>query len=161
MHSFCLSFLIWACNTARQPFGNNSSLVERPSEHIPIASPPEAVFFIAEEALQLKSVWRSVETPERALLVLYEGPTEEEAERGIGFLSCGSTGAKLISLEKGLAIVQLEGSCGGCGALGIYDSILATLKQFSTISYVHVLDPQGKTQKVSLTQDARPGCLEP
>ena len=64
-------------------------------------------------------------------------------------------------MKDGLATVQLEGNCQGCGAVGIYDSITASLKQFPNISYVHVLDPQGKTQAISKTQDARPACLEP
>ena len=96
-----------------------------------------------------------------ALDSLYAGPQKEEKEKGLTLISCKSTGAKIISINQGLATIQLQGDCGDCGSIGIYDSITKTAKQFSNIQYVHLLDPKGKTQKLSSQQDARPACLAP
>ena len=85
----------------------------------------------------------------------------EEKQQGLTLLKCQMTGAKLLSINNGLAKVKVIGDCGNCGSIGIYDSIVKTLKQFKNIQYVHVLDPQGKTQALSNTADARPECLEP
>ena len=87
--------------------------------------------------------------------------TDAEKKRGIAFLTCGTTGANLLSIDAGLATIQLTGNCNGCGAVGVYDSIVKTLKQFPSVSYVHVLDVDGKSQRNGNLSDARPECLEP
>ena len=91
---------------------------------------------------------------QEALNWLYEGPTVEEV--GLRLMHCQSTGASIISVENGIATVQLQGGCGGCGTHTIYDSIKATITQFSDISSLVLLDAEGRTG-----QAGRPRCLEP
>ena len=98
-------------------------------------------------------------TPQIALERLYEGP--ETGEKGLRFLSCGSTTAKLQSVEAGVAKVQLEGGCQGCGTLSVYDLIVPTLKSFPEIETVQLYDANGKSQVDDPTMDSRPACLEP
>lgn len=98
-------------------------------------------------------------TPEVAIETLYKGPTE--TEKGLRFISCESTGASVQSIENGIAKVQLTGGCSGCGTLSVYDLLVATLKEFSNISVVHMYDPSGKSQIDSINEDSRPSCLEP
>lgn len=98
-------------------------------------------------------------TPQIALNSLYKGPSRDET--GLRFLNCGSTGATVKTVEDGLAKVQLEGECGGCGTTSVYDLILPTLKSFSDINVVHLYDARGKSQIEGSTIDSRPACLEP
>ena len=136
---------------------------DRPTEHQPIESVQFSVFFINSNQ-QLVPVQRRVPNGKKeqfALQSLYSGPNKEEEQQGLTLLKCQTTSANLLSITNGLAQVQLVGDCGDCGSIGIYDSIVKTLKQFKTVEYVHVLDPQGKTQVISNTTDARPECLEP
>ena len=98
-------------------------------------------------------------TPEIAIETLYKGPTE--TEKGLRFISCESTGASVQSIENGIAKVQLTGGCSGCGTLSVYDLLVPTLKEFSTISVVQMYDPSGKSQIDSINEDSRPSCLEP
>ena len=97
-------------------------------------------------------------TPQIALDSLYKGPSTEE---GLRFLACGSTGAKLQTLEDGVAKVKLEGECGGCGTMSVYDLILPTLKAFPEIEVVQLYDANGKSQVDDPGADSRPACLEP
>ncbi len=117
--------------------------------------------FLVENVSTVVSVERTAMawTPQEALNVLYKGPTD--TEKSLKLLTCNSTGAVVKSIDKGLATVQLEGGCGDCGSLSIYDSIVPTLKAFPEIEVVHLLDPSGKSQIDSPSEDARPGCLEP
>ena len=98
-------------------------------------------------------------TPQIALDSLYKGPSSGENE--LRFLRCGSTGAKIKTVEDGVAKVQLEGECGGCGTTSVYDLILPTLKSFSEINVIHLYDSSGKSQIEGPTIDSRPACLEP
>ena len=137
--------------------------INRPSEHRPIDSVVMSVYFVDGND-QLVAVERRGPKEGKAqfaLQSLYAGPTQKETQDGLELIKCGTTGATLLSIEEGLATVRLNGDCGGCGTLGIYDSIVKTLKQFPQVSYVHVLSPQGKTQRISNRTDARPECLEP
>jgi len=95
-----------------------------------------------------------VNLPQKSMDMLYRGP--QSSEKGLALTPCRSTAANVVSIEKGLAVVQLEGGCGGCGVHTIYDSISETLLQFEDISTVHVLDPEGRTEGEGL-----PSCLQP
>ena len=67
----------------------------------------------------VKGVYRKGEKgnlPQQALNSLYRGPLQEE--KGLTLTRCESTGAILQTIEKGVATVQLEGGCGGCGTGG-------------------------------------------
>lgn len=125
----------------------------------------QGVLFFAKEADCntdcVVKVSRTVEewTPQVALTALYEGPLE--SEQGLRMLKCSSTGAKLQAIDSGVAKVQLEGGCGGCGTLSIYDLLVPTLKAFSEIDVVQLYDANGKSQVDDPKTDSRPGCLEP
>ena len=97
--------------------------------------------------------------PQVALDALYIGPSKKDDN--LRLLACESTGARVTSIEAGLAKVELQGGCGGCGTTTIYDLIIPTLKSFPEISVVHVYDPHGKSQIDGPTTDSRPACLEP
>lgn len=141
-------------------------------EQIPIQKPLqespkylEGTLFFAKSSDCLSecvgSVTRQVEewTPQIALDSLYEGPLpHEEAWR---LIDCGSTGAKLQTIQDGLAKVVLQGACGGCGTMSVYDLIVPTLKTFPEINVVHLYDPSGKSQIEGPKLDSRPVCLEP
>ncbi len=109
----------------------------------------------------IESVKRQVPswTPQIALDSLYQGPSKEET--GLRFIGCGSSGAKLQAVESGVAKVQLEGDCGGCGSLSVYDLIVPTLKAFHEINVVQLYDSSGKSQIEGAQIDSRPACLEP
>ena len=98
-------------------------------------------------------------TPQIALDTLYAGPSTDE--EGWRLIDCGSTGAKLQTIEDGVAKVQLVGSCGGCGTMSVYDLIVPTLKAFPEINVVHLYDSGGKSQIEGPKLDSRPACLEP
>ena len=132
-------------------------------ENTPVGSAIISLFFINSK-LELEEVQirgPKHEKEQFALDVLYSGPKEADKKRGLYLDRCGSTGAKIVSIAEGLATIQLQGKCTPCGAIGIYDSIVKTAKSSQAISAVHLLDPNGKTQKTSLSEDARPACLEP
>ncbi|MEC7986558.1 MAG: GerMN domain-containing protein [Myxococcota bacterium] len=155
--------LLVACGSGHQSSTTKTPAIseDRPTEHEVISTPTYGVFFANQKSLDVQKTPRNLQEEKEALIELYKGPTPDEKKDGLALIACGTTGARLLSIREGLATVQLEGGCSGCGSVGIYDSITATLKQFPTISYVHLLDTQGKTQAVSDTQDARPACLEP
>ena len=147
----------------KAPAVNSQEQRDRPSEHQPLDSIGISVYFVDgnDQLVAVERRDRKQDKAQFALQQLYAGPTETETQRGLELIKCETTGATLLSVKDGLATVRLQGSCGGCGALGIYDSIVKTLKQFPKISYVHVLSPQGNTQRISDRTDARPECLEP
>ena len=106
-------------------------------------------------------VTRQVEewNPQIALDSLYKGPSNQE--QGLRFIGCDSTGAKVQTIESGIAKVQLNGGCGGCGTISVYDLLLPTLKAFPDIDVVQLYDSRGKSQIEGLNMDSRPACLEP
>ena len=120
------------------------------------------IFFWNVEAEKLIPVTRTVSAEnieQNVLDSLYKGPSSTESS--LTLLSCASTGATLLSLKEGLAKVQLQGDCSGCGSMSIYDSIVSTLKALPSVQTVHLLDPQGKTQSDGDNVHARPACLNP
>ena len=159
----------WACFSAQTPsLPSSAHPQEKPSEHQPIVhqnTEKTLTIFLWDTAEQkLVSLSRSISTSnieQKALDVLYQGPNQSSEEKNLSLLTCESTGANILSIENGLARVQLQGGCSACGSMSIYDSIVATLTQFPSIKTVHVLDPQGKTQADSNTTHARPACLNP
>lgn len=97
--------------------------------------------------------------PQLALDALYNGPLETETT--VRFLACESTGASIQSIKDGVAVVNLKGGCGGCGAQTVADLIEPTLLEFDNISVVQIYDPQGRTQMEGPNLPSRPSCLEP
>lgn len=97
--------------------------------------------------------------PQLAVDSLYNGPLDTESD--LRFIACQSTGATIQSIEEGVAKVQLNGGCGGCGAQTVADLIEPTLLAFDSISVVQIYDPQGRTQLEGPKISSRPACLEP
>ena len=159
-------FLFLSCISAQTPSVSTNpppttqqsvSVVEQEKERQQIE-----VFFWDTENQKLIPSSRSVlkrNIEQNAIDALYEGPNATESS--LTLLTCASSGARIVSIEKGLAIVQLQGNCSGCGSMSIYDNIVATLNNLPSVQVVHVLDPQGNTQSDGDHINARPACLNP
>jgi hypothetical protein len=93
---------------------------------------------------------------------LFAGPTAAEQSRGLQFLSSGATGFRNLSISQGVARVQLTGGCNSGGSTAtIAGEIFPTLRQFSTVDFVKIFDPAGKTETQGGSSDSIPFCLEP
>ncbi len=127
----------------------------------PVKKSVEGKVFFVKAAVDVVEVTRTEPTwtPQIAVNTLYKGPLESEST--LSLPTCQTTGATVQSVENGVAKVQLQGGCGGCGSIGIYDVLVPTLKAFEEISVVQIFDPRGNSQIDEPKQDARPGCLEP
>lgn len=163
-------FFLLACFSAqspsissKQPPPKQKSVQETPKVVNKQTETQETQIFLWDVAQQkLSPTTRSISSinkEQHAIDALYKGPNSSESS--LSLLSCASTGATLLSLEEGLAKVQLQGDCSGCGSMSIYDSLVATLKHLPSVNTVHILDPQGKTQSNGDHLDARPACLNP
>lgn len=97
-----------------------------------------------------------------AVDALFEGPTAEEGDEAITLVTSGASGATVVSVEDGVATVQLEGGCASGGStLTIAAQLIPTLQQFDEVDVVKVLDPDGATIDPDSDQDSTPECLEP
>ena len=109
----------------------------------------------------LKAVSRTFgpeDGPQAALNQLYLGPKTDES--GLVLTACGTTGARILQIENGVAHVQLEGNCGGCGTHSIFDSIQATLKAWPEVTTVVGFGPN-EPVRTAINEDKLPRCLEP
>jgi hypothetical protein len=113
--------------------------------------------------------WRAVQrrvpslTPATGVMDrLFAGPTEEEAAQGLRFVASEATGYTGLTINQGIARVRLTGGCDAHGStVSIADEIVPALKQFSTVRWVKIYDPQGRTQRPSGDVDSVPEGLEP
>ncbi len=97
-----------------------------------------------------------------ALQRLYAGPTQAELARGLSFVSSGSTGFKLLSIQSGVARVELIGKVGSGGSsFTIANEIRPTLKQFPSVRWVKIYDQPGRTERPFGHSDSIPLSLEP
>ena len=117
------------------------------------AKSPDCVSGCIAEVSRMVPEWN----PQVALDALYSGPSKKDGN--LRFLACESSGAKVTSIEAGLASVELQGGCGGCGTVSVYDLILPTLKAFPEINVVHVYDSSGKSQIEGPKIDSRPALF--
>jgi hypothetical protein len=100
---------------------------------------------------------------------LFAGPTPAEAESGLRpptypSLTARSkaTGFANLSIAEGIARVRLTGGCSSGGStITVANEIMPTLRQFSTVDYVKIYDPAGRTQRPTGRSDSIPTCLEP
>jgi Sporulation and spore germination len=95
---------------------------------------------------------------------LYAGPTPTEQARGLTMVASLSTGwTKLAISSDRVARVQLTGQCssGGSAVITVAGQIFPTLKQFPTVRWVTIYDPQGATEYPGGHRDSIPFCLEP
>ncbi|WP_439657916.1 hypothetical protein ACSHWB_36780 [Lentzea sp. HUAS TT2] len=62
----------------------------------------------------------------------------------------------------GIARVRLTGGCSSHGStFSVADEIMPTLKQFSSVRWGKIYDPQGDTERPTGQTDSIPECLEP
>ncbi len=100
--------------------------------------------------------------PEAVMREFFEGPTEEERERGLQLIASGFTGFSSLTIEDGIARIQLTGECRPAG--GIYtvaQPIMRNLLQFPDAVYVKIYDEHGDTQFPEGESHSVPICLEP
>lgn len=97
-----------------------------------------------------------------ALDALFAGPTADEGAGGLRFVPSGASGYTGFRLVEGTAFVQLVGGCSSGGStFTIADEITATLRQFTGVQDVKILDPDGGTEVPNEPGDSIPFCLEP
>lgn len=114
----------------------------------------------------LRAVLRRVRPAAPATAVLdrlFAGPTRAEKRDGLRLVrSKARSFADLEISANGVARVRLTGGCGSGGStLTVADEIRRTLKQFSTVDWVKIYDPAGRTQTPKGRSDSIPECLEP
>jgi hypothetical protein len=112
------------------------------------------------------AVRRSVPMPavaRGALHRLYAGPTHDEKADGLRLLRSQSTGFTNLSIGANeVARVQLTGRCGSGGStVTVAGEIMPTLRQFASVRWVKIYDPQGNTEHPTGRTDSIPECLEP
>jgi hypothetical protein len=95
-----------------------------------------------------------------ALQRLFAGPTPSEIAAGIAFVSSDATGFNKLSISDQIASVYLTGGCDSHGsAVTIATEIMPTLKQFRSVSWVKIYDPEGNTAQPTGDSDSLPACL--
>jgi hypothetical protein len=135
------------------PAEGEAPATEQPVEGTPPSGEPE--LFEVKRKIGAKM-------PEKnAVWVLFKGASPKETEKGVTFVSNGVEGFQGFAIEDGVAKLQLRGSCENAGAVTVFDSIAATLKQFESVEFVQVAGP-GETLPEGLGKaDYRPDCLQP
>ena len=94
---------------------------------------------------------------------LFAGPRPSEAARGLRTVRSDATGFTRLTISKSkVARVFLKGGCNSHGStFTVANLIRPTLKQFSTVRWVKIYDPQGRTEHPTGRRDSIPTCLEP
>jgi hypothetical protein len=129
------------------------------------------VFFLDQDAFNVgrppyvRPVDRVVDArsaPQGALDALFAGPTRKESAGGLRFVASAAEGFTGLRIADGTATVQLVGGCSSGGStFTVADEITATLRQFTTVETVKILDPQGETTAPDEPGDSIPICLNP
>lgn len=122
--------------------------------------------FVAGALPDTRRVRRGVPafTPASAVLNhLFAGPTAAERAAGLRTVRSGATDFDRLSISStGVARVRLLGGCSSGGStFTIANLIMPTLKQFSTVRFVKIFDPSGRTARPTGLSDSIPACLEP
>jgi hypothetical protein len=93
---------------------------------------------------------------------LFAGPLPSERADGLRLVRSGANGFAGLTIADGIARIGLTGGCGSGGStVTIAGEIFPTLRQFSTVDWVKIFDPEGNTQDPSGDTDSIPTCLEP
>ncbi|MET8764001.1 hypothetical protein [Lentzea sp. NPDC004782] len=101
-------------------------------------------------------------TARGALQRLFAGPTQEELAQRLRFADSDATGFTDLSIVDGIARVRLTGGCSSHGStFTVAGEIFPTLKQFGSVRWVKIYDPQGRTERPAGQSDSIPECLEP
>lgn len=93
---------------------------------------------------------------------LFAGPLPSERAAGLRLLRSRATGFADLVVDDGVATVRLTGGCSSNGStVTIAGEIMPTLRQFPTVDWVKILDPDGNTEAPTGDTDSIPACLEP
>jgi hypothetical protein len=93
---------------------------------------------------------------------LFAGPTRAEHARGLRTVRSGATGFTRLTISNKVARVYLKGGCNSGGStFTVANLIRPTLKQFASVRWVKIYDPQGNTERPTGRRDSIPECLEP
>lgn len=122
--------------------------------------------FVANRRPFFVPVWRPVlpSTPATGVMDrIFAGPTPAERAAGLRFLSSRATDWTNLSINlREVARVQLVGRCSSGGStVSIAGHITPSLKQFASVGWVKIYDPQGRTARPLGQVDSVPECLEP
>lgn len=121
--------------------------------------------FATGQAPYTQAVYRPVIPPDTAfgaMQRLFAGPTQRELTSGLRFVSSGATGFKNLTICDGVASVQLTGRISSGGStFTIANEIMPTLKQFPSVHWVKIYDPNGHTERPSGHSDSISFSLEP
>lgn len=121
--------------------------------------------FVADRRPFFTPVSRPVQpaSPARGVLDrLFAGPVPSESRDGLRLLRSQATDFADLSIGGGIARVRLVGGCDSQGStVTVAGEIMPTLRQFSTVDWVKILDPAGNTERPTGRTDSIPTCLEP
>ncbi len=122
-------------------------------------------FAIGQEPY-VRAVYRPVIPPSvgrRSLEWLFAGPTPAELAGGLMLVASDATGFSNLTVSgNGIARVRLTGGANSGGStLTIAAEIFPILKQFPTVQWVKIYDPNGQTQVPNGPSDSVPAGLEP
>ena len=93
---------------------------------------------------------------------LFAGPVPSESADGLRLVRSRATDFADLSIGGGIARVRLVGGCDSQGStVTVAGEIMPTLRQFSTVDWVKILDPAGNTERPTGRTDSIPTCLEP
>lgn len=93
---------------------------------------------------------------------IFAGPLPNEYAAGLRALRSRATGFTNLRISSGVARVQLTGGCSSGGStVTIAGEIMPSLRQFSTVDFVKIYDPRGRTENPFGRSDSIPECLEP
>ena len=129
------------------------------------------IFFVDSHAFEIgqepyvRAVLRPVVPPSvgaRSLDWLFAGPTPAELSGGLTFVNSDATGFSSLTIQNRVARVRLTGGANSHGStLTIASEIFPLLKQFPTVRWVKILDPNGDTENPTGQSDSIPAGLEP
>ncbi|HEY1345631.1 MAG TPA: GerMN domain-containing protein [Streptosporangiaceae bacterium] len=121
--------------------------------------------FATGQSPYTQPVYRPVIPPATAfgaLQRLFAGPTQAERAAGLRFVASQATGFKNLTINDGVARVQLTGGCSSGGStFTVANEIRPTLKQFPSVHWVKIYDPSGHTERPYGHTDSIPQSLEP
>jgi hypothetical protein len=102
-------------------------------------------------------------SPARGVLDrLFAGPLPTERAHGLRLLRSRATALTGPGITNGVARTRMLGGCSSGGStVSLAGEVFPTLKQFPTVSWVKILDPDGNTETPSGQSDSIPECLEP
>jgi hypothetical protein len=138
---------------------------------VPFSTVLARVFFVDSHLFEIgqspfvRAVLRPVIPPNvgaRSLDWMFAGPTPAEAAGGLTFVNSDATGFTNLSIRNRVARIHLTGGADSHGStLTIASEIFPLLKQFPTVRWVKIFDPNGDTENPTGQSDSIPAGLEP